>query len=231
MSFETDQTERDILLTIEHLNKLLLQNPDAADKVIARNMAGNMPKTVTILEQRRNAQPYYCEDLALALVPSLAKLEEDRNCVLTFNRVQYPGRSVRTIYLMIYQAWQWLRYNHPEKERFTQLYNQFKIAERPKQQCVRIMPRTRLQVTQFNPSVTKHVEETGPKEFDFTRLQDEIDAFITKEMTQDIEVFEPAYKVILGPTDIDAILDSVAGLEGITAKVESRCVKIMRQKV
>ncbi len=232
---ENESTEKELLKLLAEVQDLINKNPATAEKV--SDQLANSPSfapTRELLFKRRSEQMYYSGEYGEALIPYLEKLEADSNLIITFDKKNFRNKSVRTIYLMVYQAWQWLRDQHPEKERFIALYQKYKIAERPKLGSVRIIPKTRLKAEFFGELGTSE-NEYGAKEMAALNVQEAIDEFLKKEMTQDLEILElpneRVKRISLSESEIEEVKDSMAGLEGITAIVEHNRVKVLRRRM
>lgn len=227
-----DSKERDILHLLDELKEKLQADPALAERVAERieRSKDNAELRAVILRNRAQQQFYYNEEYAAALRPQLQKLIRQECKVLQFSKDNYPGKSLRTVYKMIYEAWQWLRDHDPERDSYRALYNEYKIAERPGKRCVRIAPKRNAPEEFVAEELMEDNIEVASGVQALVELQKSIDEFIKQEMANEMEVKEwPNVK--LSADDIEEVKDSLAGLEGITAIVEANRVKILRKRL
>lgn len=196
-----------------------------SDAALAERMAARMEtsaggrKLRNLIINRRAEQSYYKEEFALALKPYLDAIETS-NPVL-FLKASFGNIAIRTIYLRVYQSWLWLMDHHADKEKYKELKSRFEIQQN--KHDVRIRRKTSVaDVTLVGTTQSEQHDDLVP-------LQNRIDEFLRKEMVLEHELFEEN-NLSLNQESIDVILDSLAGLEGIIAKVEKNCVKILRRK-
>lgn len=172
-----------------------------------------------VLVRRRAEQSYYKQAYAEALKPYLDNIEE-QNPIL-FSKASFPNTAIRTIYLRVYQAWLWLMDHHADRDKYRALRTRFEIVQ--SKYDVRIRRKNVVNV-QLPGAVRDE------KYDDLLPLQNRITEFLTKPMTQEMELFEQN-NLSLSEADQEVISDSLAGLEGVTAKVERNLVKILRKKI
>ena len=227
-----EQTEKSIekelrvLLLVEQLARELKGDIELQDRVaekLGSSMAGKELRSVLL--QRRAAQAYYNEEYAEALKPSLDQMiASGIKTTIEFSLANYPNKSVRTIYLSVYQAWQYLRDHDENKLLYADLYNKTQITQNSRF-GVRIRPiETRAPVMRSVP-VDERLD-------DILFLQNSITDAINKavaEQTIEFAIIFEKKNLSLSEESQNTIKDSLAGLEGITVITTEHSVKIARR--
>lgn len=202
----------------------LLKDDESLQSRVAEAMeysaSGTQLRSVTL--KRRNTQPYYTEANALMLKPYLDQMiERDCKVPIEFPRSSYPTLTPRTIYLRIYQGFQWLRDNHPEKKTYADLYARVEITQSHKT-GVRIVQKSNA----LTPLVARDIDTT----FEHLRsLQDGIIEALKQPQAVPVAVVFEKYKLSLSDEDQDKIKDMLAGIEGLTVSIKETEVVIMRR--
>lgn len=113
------------LVLIDELANLLKDDTSLQAALQEKLVRSSSARTLRhVILERRAVQYYYNEEDAEMLRPYLDRMiEMDCKSPIDFPRSAYPTQSPRTIYLRVYQAWQWLRDKHPDKEKYTKLYD------------------------------------------------------------------------------------------------------------
>lgn len=218
----TPELEKEIRILglLDSLAYELGDNSALAEKMAARmECTQGGRKLRQVIMNRRGELSYYSEDYAMALKPYLDNID-NANPVL-FLRSSFSNIAVRTIYLRVYQAWLWLIDHHPDKAKYLELRSRYVIQQN--KHDVRIAAKRTAPAELFGKVQSDAYDDVLP-------IQNKIDEFLRKEMTQEMEIFEQK-NMSLSPESMDLILDSLTGLDGIIAKVEPNCVKILRKKV
>ena len=211
------------LALIDSLANLLRDDDSLKSRLsdaLEHSSAGTQLRSVTL--KRRNVQPYYTEANALMLKPYLDSMIE-RNCKvpIEFPRSSYPSLLPRTIYLRVYQGFQWLRDHHPESAKYQELYDRVTITQSHKT-GVRIVEKSNA----LSPLVARDVDLN----FEHLRkLQDGIIEALKQPQEAPVAVVFETYKLSLTDEDQDKIKDMLAGIEGLTLSVKETEIVIMRR--
>lgn len=214
--------EIQVLALMDQLNLLLRGDLDLQDKVAERLETGGTGRDLrNVVLRRRASLSYYNEDYAMQLKPYLNRMiESDCTAPIEFPKHKYPGTALRTIYLRVYQAWQYLRDHDAEKAKYIELWGKCQITQ----------PRTGIRII---AKKSRHDEltlvgvEIEEKLDDILPLLNEIETAITTQVSQKTIVFEKN-KLSLSPESIEKIRDSMLDVEGITAIVEPNRIKILK---
>jgi len=211
------------LALIDSLANLLRDDESLQSRLadaLEHSPSGTQLRTVT--HKRRNAQPYYTESNALMLKPYLdTMIERDCKVPIEFPRSSYPTLTPRTIYLRVYQGFQWLRDHHPDKQTYKDLYNRVVITQSHKT-GVRIVEKS----SALSPLVARDIDTN----FEHLRkLQDGIIEALKQPQEAPVAVVFEKYKLSLTDEDQDKIKDMLAGIEGLTISVKETEIVIMRR--
>jgi hypothetical protein len=225
MSDSIDNNEKEIrvLVLVEQLANLLQDNTELQDKVAEKlGRSKSAASLRQVILSRREVQFYYNEEDAEMLRPFLDRMiEADCKVPIDFPRSATPQISPRTVYLRIYQGWQWLRDKHKDKEKYIKLYDRTTIRTDMKL-GVRIAPKVR----DIPALVAVEVDES----FDhLLKLQNSISAALAQPQTIDFAIIFDKKNLRLTEEDQDKIKDSLAGLEGITVNTTASSVLIGRR--
>lgn len=226
MSNEIEQQVRAeirVLTLLDELADALRNNPELQDRVAERMSSSHTGKELReVVMQRRAAQSYYNEEHAEALRPYLDKMIES-NCKnpILFTRAAFPGISPRTIYLRVYQAWQWLRDRHEDRHKYIELYSRT-VTTMNAVSGVSIREKKR----SVGPLVGIEVAESTEH---LARVQQEISEALKKPQTIPFAVIYEKKNLSLNDDDQNAIKDGLAGLEGVVCKVTAHQVMVARR--
>jgi hypothetical protein len=213
--------ESKLLAHFEEIHKILGTNSTLADVAVQALEAS--PTAVTLrramTKMQRNSLSYYKEKYALALVPILQKLAEDKKPLYFLLTDFEPRISLRTLYLRVYQGWRWLMDFHPEREFYAKLWAENKIRMMPGK-GISIAPEEHIEVELKMHTDVKSTLTAG-------QLQRHISDAIEKPVTEPTIVYEQN-ELSLSDDEIMTIEASVAGITGITAIVEAHRIKILK---
>lgn len=212
-----------VLTLLDELADALRDNPELQDRVSERMSNSNTGKELReVVMQRRAAQSYYNEEHATALQPYLDRMiESDCKKPILFTRAAFPGISPRTIYLRVYQAWQWLRDRSPERQKYIDLYSRVIITQNTSA-GVSIREKKR----SVGPLVGIEVAESTEH---LAKLQQEISEALKKPQTLPFAVVFEKKNLSLNEDDQNAIKDGLAGIEGVVCKVTEHQVMVARR--
>ncbi len=226
MSNEIDKQikqEIRVLTLLDELANALRDNPELQDKVSERMSSSATGRELReVVLQRRAAQSYYNEEYALALQPHLDRMiETDCKRPILFARSAFPGVSHLTIYFRVYQAWQWLRDRHPEKQKYIDLYERTVIVKSPKM-GVRIQVKQRAAAELIATEIDEGFEH-------LMQLQSAISEALKAPQTIPFAIIFEKKNLCLNEDDQNTIKDGLAGVEGLTVKVTEHSVVIARR--
>mgnify|MGYP007007267304 CR=1 FL=1 len=226
MSNEIEQQVRAeirVLTLLDELANALRDNPELQDRVSERMANSNTGKELReVVMQRRAAQSYYNEEHAIALQPYLdMMIQSDCKKPIIFTRAAFPGVSPRTIYLRVYQAWQWLRDKHPERQKYIDLYSRTNITQNPSS-GVAIREKKRAVGPLVGIEMVESVEHLA-------KVQQEISTALSKPQTLPFAVVYEKKGLTLSEDDQNAIKDGLAGIEGVVCKVTEHQVMVARR--
>lgn len=212
-----------VLTLLDELADALRNNPELQDRVSERMASSNTGKELReVVMQRRAAQSYYNEEHAVALQPYLDKMiESDCKKPIIFTRAAFPGISPRTIYLRIYQAWQWLRDRHEDRQKYIELYSRVIITQsNTSGVCIREKKRS------VGPLLGIEIQDTAEH---LAKVQQEISEALKKPQTIPFAVVYEKKGLSLTEDDQNAIKDGLAGVDGVVTKVTEHSIMVARR--
>jgi len=218
----SEETNKDIavLSLLTDLNKLLDGDANlmarVKDKLNLLPVNANVSK---VMLTKRAKQSYYSERFALELKPTLDALIEKHEPV-QFLVSEHPNLTVRTLYLKLYQPWQWLMDFHPDKAKYRQL-KQETIIQQKANHSVRILFESQLTTLTPKP-IDANVDN-------FVKLQNKITEFLMMPIDKD-QMFDER-KCSLNDDQMALIRESLVGLPNIANIIEPSRVRIMRKFV
>lgn len=217
--------EIEVLALLDRLSYLLKDDPVVKERVSEQMSTSHTGRTLReIILQRRAHQFYYNKDEAEKLRKYLDAMIAS-NCASPIHFPPTPRHSIRTLYLRIYQAWQWLRDQDENKQVYRDLYDKCAITQ-DRVRGVRIVPK-QTSTGELNGFIAEDSESTDS----LARIQIGITEALETPQTEPVAIIYEKSNLTLDDDQVAAIKDTLAGLEGITLMIDKTSIKIMRRIV